>query len=296
MLLSEIFKQQPDENIVRIINERSFDRFSRTTSISEGNLCVYVSNEHFLNTVPINATMIITNEELASKIADGNRGICISKSPKVSFFRCLNASITFNNSDLKQTIIGKGCNISNNAVIAPCNVKIGNNVIIEDYVVIYPNVEIGSNSVIRAGAKIGVQDYNYYNDNGKWVQMNHFGSLIIGQDVDIGYGTVVGIGLYPSDATLIDDNTKIGHLSVIGHDDHIGKNVLIYDGCKFGGYVTIGDNAHITLNSTIRNGIKIGSNTQIDMGSVVIRDVLDNQQVFGNPARRIITPNSSFAN
>ena len=44
------------------------------------------------------------------------------------------------------------------------------------------------------------------------------------------------------------------------------------------------------MNSVIRNGITIGKNVKVDMGSVVIRDRMDGDTVFGNPARKVFVP------
>lgn len=290
MRISELLKTSPDSDVLRIVGEREFDRFARTTSISEGNVCVFVASEQYIKTIPSNASMIITTESIADRISDENYGICISNNPKATYFRAFVSAISDNKKNQFPTIFGKNTRIGKLSVISDVNVKIGNNVIIEDFVTIYENVTIGDNCIIRSGVRLGVQDYNYFNDNGSLTHLPHYGELIIQDNVEIGFNTVVGISLYPSDTTVIGSGSKIANECGIGHDCKIGNNVMIYAGTLLAGFVEIGENTHITLNSTIKNGLKIGKNVQVNMASVVIRDIPDGHTVFGNPAKRVITP------
>ena len=290
MYLSELLKYSPDKDVSDILNEKEFDRFSRTTSDSEGRLCIYVASLQYIKTIPDNTTMIITTEEIAKKTNLDHAGLCISASPKATFFRAFVSAAERSQSEKNPTVIGENCCIGKLTSISEYNVKIGNNVIVEDFATIYDGVEIGDNCIIRSGARIGVQDYNYYLDRNRLIHLPHYGKLIIEDDVEIGFNTVVGKSLYPGDVTLIGRGSKLAHSCGVGHDCKIGQNVLIYAGTMIAGFVEIGDNTHVTLNSSIKNAITIGESVQIDMGSVVIRDIPDGQTVFGNPARRIITP------
>lgn len=290
MYLSALLEKTQDSNVIEIINEQAFDRFSRTTSVNEGKLCVFIASEKYLNTIPSNATMIITKPEIREKIEKVDVGICVSRNPKVTFFRLFSVAAKLNGINEHATIIGENCHIGKYVNISKNNVIIGRDVTIEDFVTIYENVKIGDNCIIRSGARLGVQDYNYFLDEGKLVHLPHYGELIISNDVEIGFNSVVGRSLYPGDSTIIGEGTKLANCCAIGHDCILGKRVMIYAGTMIAGYVVIGDDTHITLNSSIKNGVKIGKNVQVDMGSVVIRDVEDNEIVFGNPARKVITP------
>lgn len=289
MLLSEILKKYPDSDVVSITNEKEFDGFARTTSVTEISVCVFVVNEHYISTIPNNATMVITTEELSVKL-DNKFGVCISKNPKSTYFRFFSNAYNRIPQPQTKTIIGENAKIGKYVSIADYNVKIGKNVIIEDFAIIYENVEIGDNCVIRSGVKLGIQDYNYFDDNGSLIHLPHYGKLIIEDDVEVGFNSVVGKALYPGDVTLIGEGSKLANCCAVGHDCKVGKNVMIYAGTMIAGFVKIGEGTHITLNSTVKNGIKIGRNVQVNMGSVVIYDIPDNQTVFGNPARRVLSP------
>lgn len=290
MLLSDIQKIANDKDIVEIQDEKEFQRFSRTTSSSDVPVCVFVGAERYIKTIPSNAMMVITNNEIAEIIKSNSYGICVSNNPKSTYFRLFIASAEISEPEKSKTVVGENCSIGKYVSISEYNVKIGNNVTIEDFVTIYDNVVIGDNCVIRSGSRVGVQDYNYFCDTDSLVHLPHYGWLIIENDVEIGFNAVVGKSLYPGDTTIIGEGTKLANCCAVGHDCKIGKRVMIYAGTMLAGFVEIGDDTHITLNSTIKNGIKIGKNVTVNMGSVVIRDIKDNETVFGNPAKRLVTP------
>lgn len=103
----------------------------------------------------------------------------------------------------------------------------------------------------------------------------------------------IGPGSYVGDYSTISDNVNIGKmcmihgLSTLGHDVRIGDYVSVEGYCFFGGYSSVGDNTSIHVRSTILSHKKVGANASVGAGSVVIRNVKDNQNVFGNPAKKI---------
>lgn len=69
---------------------------------------------------------------------DGRFGVCIVEDPRLTYFRLHNylSKDALYNRPCFPTQIGANCKISNHAVIADRNVVIGNNVTIEEFVVI----------------------------------------------------------------------------------------------------------------------------------------------------------------
>ena len=233
--------------------------------------------------------MIITNEELAKDLLDDPVGLCICDDPKGIYFTILNYLAQEKN-ESKPTTIGTGCCISDKASISETNVVIGNNVVIEDFACVNEGSIIGNNCIIRSGAQISVQDFNFFSYKGKSYPLKHTGVTVLGDSVDIGYNAQVGRALYEYNQTQIGNNCKIANYAAIGHDSIIGDNTNIYANVMIGGNVTIGNNSRVYMSSTIKNAISIGDSVKVNMGSVVIHDIADNKTVFGDPAKVIVLP------
>jgi acetyltransferase-like isoleucine patch superfamily enzyme len=98
-------------------------------------------------------------------------------------------------------------------------------------------------------------------------------------------------------AARVEDHVIVLPGSVISHDDVIGAYVCITSGVCISGNVTVGRCSYLGTNSAIRGHVHIGERVLVGMGSVVIRDVPDNQTVVGVPARllRPTVPTSAAA-
>lgn len=188
--------------------------------------------------------------------------------------------------------------IANTAIIHT-NVKLGENVIIEDYCIIgspfnnYNNEEtiIGDNAVIRshtiiyAGNNIG---NNFQTGN----KANIRELNIIGNNVSIGTLSVVEHHVVIEDDVRIHTQAFIPEYSLLKKNCWIGPNVSLTN-AKYPMHPdakkgllgpTIEENAKLGANATIMPGVIIGKNSLVGAGSVVTKDVPENVVVAGNPA------------
>ncbi len=250
---------------------------------------MFVADKKYLDGLDPSVSMVITTGEIA-KLVSNDIGVCASDNPRGLFFELLSGFEKGEGITKFDTIIGKNCDISDTAIISPYNVVIGDNVKIDDFVIIRPNTTIGNNVTIQSGAKIAEQDFNVYQYNGVTKQVYHSGQVVIGSNVLISPGVLIGQALYSYGRTAVGDNCFIGAGTCIGHNTEIDSDCEICGNSMLGGYCKIGKGVKIFMTVTIANTVKVGDNSVINMGSVVVRDVLDEKTMFGNPAREIVAP------
>jgi UDP-3-O-[3-hydroxymyristoyl] glucosamine N-acyltransferase len=151
--------------------------------------------------------------------------------------------------------IGAGCFIGQAAVIGD-NSKLWANV------TLYHQVRIGSRCIIHSGAVIGADGFGFANERGNWLKIPQTGTVIVGDDCEIGANTTIDRGAI--DDTLIGNNVIIDNQCQIAHNvrigDHtamagcsviagstkIGRYVIIGGAVVINGHIEICDGAHIT--------------------------------------------------
>lgn len=181
------------------------------------------------------------------------------------------------------------------------NVKIGKNVIIEDFCIIGlpPSGKadgeletiIGDNSIIRshtviyAGNKIGncfktghhtvIRENNYIGND---VSIGTYSEIAF--NVNIGNNVKIHSDCHIYENTIIEDDVRMnpGVFILNTKYPYPKKAKSVLDGCK------IRKGAVIAARSTIMPGVEIGSNTLIGANSLVLNNVAPYSIVYGNPA------------
>jgi len=146
-------------------------------------------------------------------------------------------------------------------------------------------VVIGFGSYVHPSACIGRDGFGWeLNEQGKYEHFPHFGNVIVGSSVNVGAFVCIDRGNLKD--TIIGNGVKIDNLTHIGHNVKVGDNTIICANVTVCGSVEIGEGSYVAPNSSIREHIKIGKNVMIGMGSVVTKDIPDNEIWFGNPAKK----------
>ena len=283
MRISEIIANSKDNfGILGILSDKEFCSFGLSSSDLDVHFCTFINNVKYLNNISPNVKMIITTSKISKLVK--NLGVCISQNPKITFFKLHNfLQNDYSYSRIKfESNVGKNCKISKLVNISKENVKIGNNVIIEDFVVIKENTIVGDNTIIRTGSIIGGEGFEFRKEESEVFSVKHLGGIKIGENVEIQYNTCIDKAVYPWDNTIIGDYSKIDNLVQIGHAVKIGKRCLIAGNSLIGGRTVIGDGVWIGPGVTISNGIEIGNNARVNLGSVVVSNVRNNESVTGN--------------
>lgn len=187
-------------------------------------------------------------------------------------------------------IIGESCDIDSSVAIA-ANVVIGRHVkiakdtkiatgvVIGDYVEIGENstvltnanichhVIIGNKVLIHPGVIIGSDGFGNAFHEGRWHKVAQLGSVIIGDDVEIGANTTIDRGAVGN--TIIDEGVRLDNQIQIGHNVKIGAHTAIAacsgiaGSVTIGKYCMIGGKAGISGHLSIVDGVILTANAQV---------------------------------
>jgi UDP-3-O-[3-hydroxymyristoyl] glucosamine N-acyltransferase len=273
-----------DLNFGKIEKDGEFNWLGLTAEDYEGKkVLTFLNDEKYYKEIENNKsiTCIVTTDEVAQKIEKGKYGIIISNNPRKDFFELHNKLVKedfyFTKRDNQ---ISEKAYISEKANIGSYNIIIEDDVIIEAGVTIYENVTIKKGTIIKSGTILGADGFQYIRNKDDIIKVEPAGELEIAEDVVIHNNSVIDKGIFGK--TFIGENTKIYNLVHVAHDSKIGKNVFLTAGVIVCGRVKIGANSYLGPNCTIKNGLFLGENTKISMGSVVTKDVKDDEVVTGN--------------
>jgi sugar O-acyltransferase (sialic acid O-acetyltransferase NeuD family) len=105
----------------------------------------------------------------------------------------------------------------------------------------------------------------------------------------LGDGCVVNVGAMIATHTVIGRHVIVNRGVMIGHHASIGDHVSIGPGANIAGKVAIGPSTYVGMGAIVLDGVSVGANCLIGAGSVVTKDLPDNVQAMGVPAKIIKT-------
>lgn len=112
-------------------------------------------------------------------------------------------------------------------------------------------------------------------------------SAVIGNQVEIGYGTAVMAGAIVNSCTKIGKSCIINTGSTIDHDNCIEDFVHISPGAHLAGTVKVGQGSWLGIGSVVSNNINITNGCKVGAGSVVVQDITEPGVYVGVPVRRV---------
>ena len=124
---------------------------------------------------------------------------------------------------------------------------------------------------------------------GKFISLIHPNALI-GMNVKIGRGCIIGSGVFIDCDTMVGDYVNIQNNVAIGHDSNIENWVMIDSFTFVGGFATIEEGVTLHTRATIIPKLNVGKYAVINACSLCIRNVKPNSVMFGSPAKELITP------
>ncbi len=160
--------------------------------------------------------------------------------------------------------IGPACVVARGAELGP-----GGHLVASVY--IGESVRVGARCLMHPGAVIGADGFGFAQEDGRWVKIPQLGSVVLGDDVEIGANTAVDRGAL--DDTLIGDGVKLDNHVQIGHNVRIGEHTAIAGmsgvagsavigkrcgiggGVGVNGHVELADGVYLTVHTTVYHSI-----------------------------------------
>ncbi|WP_374445532.1 acetyltransferase [Epilithonimonas sp.] len=112
-------------------------------------------------------------------------------------------------------------------------------------------------------------------------------SSFISNYANFGIGNFIAANVTINTLAEIADNCILNTGCIIEHECKIESGVHIAPGTVLAGNVSVGENSFIGANSVVKQGLKIGNEVTVGAGSVVIKDIPDNEIWAGNPAKKL---------
>jgi UDP-3-O-[3-hydroxymyristoyl] glucosamine N-acyltransferase len=126
-----------------------------------------------------------------------------------------------------QVSIGRGARIGARCLIGPgcvigADAQIGDDSRLTARVFIGERVRIGQRCIVHPGAVIGGDGFGYAPEKGTWIKVPQIGSVVLGDDVEIGANTTIDRGALGD--TVIETGAKLDNLIMIAHNVRIGEH------------------------------------------------------------------------
>ena len=176
--------------------------------------------------------------------------------------------------------LGARCSVGANAVVGRA-VRIGDDAIVGACVSL-SHCTIGDRVTIHPGVRIGQDGFGFAPDPRGHVKVPQLGSVIVGDDVEIGANTTIDRGSAAD--TVIGAGTWIDNLVQIAHNVRLGRGCVIVACAGIAGSTWLGDHVTVGGGTGIGGHLRIGDGAMIAGMSGVIKDIPPGAQYGGCPA------------
>lgn len=167
-------------------------------------------------------------------------------------------------------VIGDGCFIGPNCVVLQ-NVRIGSGTTLAANVFVWHGVRIGARCNVQPGAVIGSRGFGNAMSKEGWVEVPQLGSVVIGDDVEIGANTTIDRGAL--DDTVIENGVKLDNQIQIAHNVRIGAHTAIAACVGIAGSTRVGSRCMIGGAAGIAGHLEIADGVVITAGGWVSKSL-----------------------
>jgi UDP-3-O-[3-hydroxymyristoyl] glucosamine N-acyltransferase len=186
-----------------------------------------------------------------------------------------------------QVVLGERAHIGSGTILH-AGVFIGDDAKVGDHCELFPGVVVreriilGHRVIIHSGSVLGSDGFGYRWDGSGHVKIPQIGTVIIGDDVEI--GSCVCIDRAKFGATKIGGGSKIDNLVQIAHNVEVGEHCIIVGQAGIAGSAKLGRGVVLGGQVAVRDHIVIGDGAMVAATSGIAEDVPAKSIVSGTPA------------
>lgn len=160
--------------------------------------------------------------------------------------------------------VGPGCVLMEAANVGEDSRLVAN-------VTLCEGVSIGKRALIHPGVVVGADGFGIARDAGTWVKVPQLGSVLIGDDVEIGANTTIDRGALED--TVIEDGVKLDNQIQVAHNVRIGAHTAIAGCTAIAGSTTIGRRCMIAGGAGIAGHLEICDDVVVTAMTLVTHSI-----------------------
>ena len=177
-----------------------------------------------------------------------------------------------------QAVVEAGASVAAGAFVGPgcvvgADASVGENCRLVANVTLCHGVRLGRRVQVHPGAVIGADGFGLAEDQGRWVKIPQLGTVVIGDDVEIGANTTVDRGALED--TVIEAGAKLDNLVQVGHNCRIGEHTAVAGATGIAGSVSIGRRCRIGGGVGINGHIDLTDDVHVTGRSVVAQSITE---------------------
>lgn len=280
MILSKMLREIGCD--FQLISDGEFEVLEQCTRIRSPKALTFLEKIKFAPSLSHpDISCVLCTPEALPMIPAHVGGVAVLEAPKTAFFKIHN--YLYEHREMQPTEIDPSAQISPLAYVAPCNVRIGRNVVVAPFAVINENSILEDDVRVGSHTVIGAQSYTVVDDgpNARFMARD-FGKTILRRGVEISSASVVECGTLQNDVTDIGEYCMLDNNVLIGHGTPVGRMTEMVGGTVLAGNCVIGERVWLGVSSTLSNRVEIGDRARVSLGSVVTKNVPGGETVTGN--------------
>lgn len=191
-----------------------------------------------------------------------------------------------------EAVIASGCELGDGVSIGPgCvvneNCSIGAGSRLAANVTLCDGARLGQRVLVHPGAVIGADGFGIARAADRWEKVPQLGSVVIGDDCEIGANTCIDRGAIGN--TVLEEDVRIDNLCQIGHNCHIGAHTAMAAFTGIAGSTRVGKNCLFAGRSGAHGHIEIADGVTVSAMTMVKKSIDEPGTVWagGVPAQPI---------